>query len=242
MNKFLQINTKTLQEYGVTDAKSLWTKALEDGFTGLSMEVETAFTKSADSKSFDVTFSTADEDRHGDIVEQNFDLKWFKKNPVLLDSHNYGSIEHIIGKVKNIKQDTKLHGSVEFATMNPKGLLAQEMADAGFINATSIGFIPKEFDDKGRIIKSELLEISCVSVPANARALFEKVADDTKKEIETLEKEITDETPVTEVIETIVKIDKKKIALNSIMKALKEMEAKNIDRKRTQIFKALRQL
>lgn len=242
MNKFLQINTKTLSDYGVADEKSLWTKALEDGYTGLAVDAETIFAKSADSKSFDVTFSTADEDRHGDIVEQNFDLKWFKKNAVLLDSHNYGSIEHIIGKVKNIKQDGRLHGSIEFATMNPKGLLAQEMADAGFINATSIGFIPKEFDDKGRIIKSELLEISCVSVPANARALFEKVAEETKKEIEDLESKINNETPVIEVVETAVKIDKKKIALGSITKALMEMEAKNIDRKKRLIFKALRML
>jgi hypothetical protein len=39
---------------------------------------------------------------------------------------------------------------------------------------SSVGFIPKEFDDKGVILKSELLEVSAVSVPANPEALFEK--------------------------------------------------------------------
>ena len=103
-------------------------------------------------------------------------FKEFKKNPVVLDSHNYNGIEHILGKVKNAKvKDKKLQGTVVFAEMNPKGVMAKEMLEAGFINAVSVGFIPKEFDEKYNILKSELLELSIVSVPANPEALFEKL-------------------------------------------------------------------
>ena len=37
-------------------------------------------------------------------------------------------------------KDGKLQGDIEFATMNPKGQLAEQMAEAGFLNTSSIGF------------------------------------------------------------------------------------------------------
>lgn len=174
--KFYQITNKSFKELGVKTFKGLWNKVKKD-HKGLCNSVDTKFkkVKSSDGK-FNVVMSTASEDRHGDIVEQNFDLKSFKKNSVLLDSHNYNSIEHIVGKVNKTKvKDGKLQGETEFMRDNPKGALAEKMVDGGFINAVSIGFIPKEFDDEtGNIVKSELLELSLVSVPANAEALFEK--------------------------------------------------------------------
>jgi len=102
-----------------------------------------------------------------------------------LDSHNYSSIEHIIGKVNKIKvKDNKLQGEIEFNLHNPKGVMAFHMALNGFLNATSVGFIPKEFDEEGRMTKSELLEDSAVSVPANAEALFEKAMNPEEKEVD----------------------------------------------------------
>lgn len=193
---FYQVTNKSFKELGVKTLKGLWNKVKKD-HKGLSSSVSTKFKKVKDSdKRFRVVMSTASEDRHGDIVEQNFDLKPFKKNPVLLDSHNYGSIEHVVGKVnKTSVKENKLKGEVEFMRDNPKGVLAEKMVDGGFINAVSIGFIPKEFDEKtGNIKKSELLELSLVSVPANAEALFEKAEKKfgkvkaKKKEIEIVEK------------------------------------------------------
>ncbi len=243
MKKFLHINTKTLEDYEVPNVKSLWEK-VKGEYQGLSMDVETTYTKSADSKTFDVIFSTADEDRHGDIVYQDFDLKFFKKNPVFLDSHNYDSIEHIIGKVKNVSVDGgKLKGQVEFAMMNPKGVLAEAMATAGFLNATSVGFIPKQFDDKGNIVKSELLEVSAVAVPANARALFEKMAEEVTKDIEDMTKKLDDgEVPEKVVIETTFNIDTKKALMNGILKAINDMQKENFQEKKRNILKALRTL
>jgi hypothetical protein len=173
--KFFSIEHKTFADLGVANYKELWEKAKADGFDGLSISVKTVFTKSDQNgkKLFHAVFSSSNEDRHGDIVQQVFDLAAFQKNPVYLDSHNYDSIEHIIGRIPNIGvTEGKLQGDIEFATVNPKGALAEQMAEQGFLNTNSIGFIPKVFDDQGHILESELLEISAVSVPANADAVF----------------------------------------------------------------------
>lgn len=241
MKKFYNITTKSFDELQVNNVQELWNK-VKGEYKGLSCELPVAFKKAEDGKTYTMTFSTSDEDRHGDVVEQEWDLKWFKKNPVLIDSHNYDSITHIIGKVLNIGADKALSGEIEFATMNPKGALAQAMVDGGFLNASSVGFIPKEFDDKGRILKSELLEISMVSVPANPRALLEKIVDETEKELEVMKNSITDDTEIETIIETKIDIDKKKFTLNQIAKALEEINKENIEQKRRHIFKALRKL
>jgi len=184
MKKFYQITNKSFKDLAVATTKELWDK-VKGEHKGLSMSLDTTFTKAEGSENkFDFVFSTANQDRHGDFVLQNWDLKHFKKNPVFLDSHNYGSIEHILGKISKVAvKDRKLRGIVEYALDNPKGLLAFKMTLGGFINATSVGFIPKDFDEKGQITKSELLEVSAVSVPANAEALLEKgiKAEDVQK-------------------------------------------------------------
>lgn len=185
--KFLSITHKSLGDFGVPSYKALWDAAKKGGYTGLAVSVKTQFTKSAEDKTFHAIFSTDSEDRHGDIVKQKPDLRMFKKNPVFLDSHNYDGIEHIIGRVTGVQsseEDGLTEGDVQFFTDNPKGALAEKGVEQGFINATSIGFIPKVFDDKGQILEWELLEVSLVSVPAQAEALFgEKSADtDTKAE------------------------------------------------------------
>lgn len=261
--KFYHLTSKSFEDIGVVTYKELWDK-VKGEYKGLSCEFPVTFEKKEDTGEMTMVFSTADEDRHGDTVVQDWDLKWYKKNPVLLDSHNYDSIGHIIGKVKKIRvEDNRLKGEIEFAEMNPKGALAKAMAEAGFINTSSVGFIPKEFSDDGKILKSELLENSLVSVPANARALFEKTIGDAKQEIAEMEKEIAQVNDATEasnegeiaeqemtdnsvspetVIETKIKIDKRRLVLNAIAQALREMERTNLEQKKRYIFKALRSL
>lgn len=132
-------------------------------------------------------FSTSDEDRHGDVVQQVWDLKHFKKNPVILNSHSYHDAAEVIGKATSIKvKDGKLEGKIKFATgENPKAKVIFDMIKGGFLNAFSVGFIPKEFSNKGEILKSELLEVSVVSVPANAMALAKAKGIDVSKLYET---------------------------------------------------------
>jgi phage head maturation protease len=178
MNKFYTITNKSFDELGVTSQKELWEKVKSD-HKGLSTTVETVFTKiEGNDNRFKVVMSKAEEDRHGDIVHQNWQLESFRKNPVFLDSHNYSSIEHILGKIHNIRvENNMLQGEIEFMLDNPKGMLAYKMALGGFLNATSVGFIPKAFNDQGHITESELLEDSAVSVPALASALIERGID-----------------------------------------------------------------
>lgn len=118
-------------------------------------------------------FSTEDKDRHGDIVLQNWELDNFKQNPVILNSHNYDDAQEVIGKALDIwVNNGKLQGRIQFAVNeNPKAKVIFDLYAGGYLNAFSVGFIPKEFDNEETILKSELLEISAVSVPANALAL-----------------------------------------------------------------------
>lgn len=126
-------------------------------------------------------FSTADVDRHGDTVQQDgWDLKNFKRNPVILNSHNYGDAAEVIGKASNVRvEQRKLQGDITFAVKeNPKARVIFDLYAGGFLSAFSVGFIPTKFKqnkdgstDWWTIEEAELLEVSAVSVPANARAL-----------------------------------------------------------------------
>jgi HK97 family phage prohead protease len=145
-------------------------------------------------------FSTEDEDRHGDIVRQNWDLKQFKKNPVILNSHNYWSATDVIGKAEKISvKNGQLEGKIKFAVEeNPIAKIIFDLYKNGFLNAFSVGFIPKEFSERGEILKSELLEISAVSVPANAYALAKSAGINLKPLFEGIMKGLEDDDEIDE--------------------------------------------
>ncbi len=120
-------------------------------------------------------------DRDGEIVDPaGLDLTNFLKNPVLLYAHDYRSDP--IGKVISITRDgSRILFTPEFAIgISERAKQYFELCKQGFLNAFSIGFIPKEWSDRqnpdgssNRIFtKSELLEISLVPVPANPNALI----------------------------------------------------------------------
>ena len=123
-------------------------------------------------------FSTPKEDLHGDIVEQNFDIKDYKKNPVILNSHDHFDATSVVGKATQIAvKDGKLQGKIKFAVEeNPVAKVIFDLYKGGFLNAFSVGFMALEFDKDYKILKSKLLEISAVSVPANPQALA-KIAE-----------------------------------------------------------------
>src|SRR3990172_7825620 len=131
--------------------------------------------KSISEKDFtiDGVFSTDMQDRHGDVVVQNWELDNFLKNPVILNSHNHFDALEVIGKAEKISVvDGALQGKIKFAVdQNPKAKIIFDMIKGGFLNTFSVGFIPKEFDKENKITVSELLEISVVSIPANPEAL-----------------------------------------------------------------------
>lgn len=152
--------------------------ALIAAITSASIKNLIEKTKSAndtDSGNFKIIVSTADIDRQGESVNQNgWDLTFYKLNPIVLWAHDYASLP--IGMATKIEvNDGKLIAEGKFAPAeaNPFAQQVRKLYDLGMLNATSVGFIPKEYDGKkdGLITKSELLEFSFVPVPANPMAL-----------------------------------------------------------------------
>lgn len=136
--------------------------------------------KAADGQVHEMIFSTETKDRHGDIVRvSGAQLKNFKKNPVYLWAHN--NYIPAIGRVKSIKKEpSQLVGRTVFDDEDEFAKLIESKFERGFLSASSIGFIPLEWeemkDKDGWVIgydikKYDLLEVSAVPVPANFEAL-----------------------------------------------------------------------
>jgi HK97 family phage prohead protease len=117
--------------------------------------------------------STDSKDRHGEVIQQEgWDLKEFKKNPVILASHDSQSFP--IGKATNIKvSNGKLIFTAVFSEATQMAREAYQLVKEGILNCFSVGFIPKARDEKDEsiITNAELLEISLVAIPANSEAV-----------------------------------------------------------------------
>src|ERR1700681_2330261 len=134
-----------------------------------------------DNGTFDVIISTEDTDRSGEIVKQNgWELNNYKNNPIVLWGHDYYSLpvrvctETYLAE-KNGVPALGARGVFLSADINPFAQQVRKLYEFGIGKGegvgctTSVGFIPKEFDDQARntIIKAELLEFSFVPIPAN---------------------------------------------------------------------------
>ena len=158
---------------------------------GLVHKLERAEVKILNAKEGRVlaTVSTETKDRDGDIIRQAFwETDNFMRNPVLVDSHNYGSIERIFGHWASMEVKGKsLVGEVVYHLDSPNAHVA-ELAKQGLdlahrdMAAYSVGFIPDmskavelknadSFFPNYEFRGQELLEVSQVSVPANPDAL-----------------------------------------------------------------------
>jgi len=136
----------------------------------------------------EIAGSTEDKDRVGDIIRASgWKLKQFKANPVFMWVHDYSMPP--IGRATKVwidKETKRLMFKVEFASPD-----VYEFADTifklykgNFLHATSVGFIPLDWDGKGDehpypkwegniFTSQELLELSAVPVPANPYALVD---------------------------------------------------------------------
>ena len=133
----------------------------------------------------EAVLSTEAVDRDGDIIRQaGWDLKHFNAHPVLLSSHDYSSLQSIIGEWRDVRVEGKqLVGTAHYYRNE-----GNREADWGFTLASkgqaaySVGFIPDM--DKAVALKDsegffphyeyngqELLEVSQVSIPSNPEAL-----------------------------------------------------------------------
>jgi HK97 family phage prohead protease len=166
--------------------------------------------------------STEDLDRDGEIVKASgWKLENYKKNPVVLANHQHRDLP-VAKATKVWVEDKKLMFDIEFpeADVHPQGDTLYKLYKGGFMNATSVGFIPnmrkaefgqKEGDPNIIFKEQELLEISLVSVPANANALM------TNKGIK---KAIKDE-----VVDELEVLD-----LENFLKEVAEEDSKNLEK------------
>ncbi|MDQ0672945.1 HK97 family phage prohead protease [Pseudarthrobacter siccitolerans] len=143
-----------------------------------------------DDRTIEFIGSTKAKDSYGDVIEQaGWELKRFLGNPVVPWGHNY-SMPPVAKALEVGIKDGNLTFKAQFATKDE-----YEWADTifklykgGYLRAFSVGFIPLEYDGDWMtgytFTKCELLEVSCVTVPANPEALVLGFKDGTFSENE----------------------------------------------------------
>ena len=139
------------------------------------------------------TVSTGQVDRDGDVVVQRgIDFTAYRKNPVVMAQHDFQNLP--VGKALWIKFDPATNSTVALLRFakTPQAEELYLLYKDGIMSAFSIGFTvkdsrpptksdPKKWQAANRIIlKSELLEFSCVAIPANAGALAIEVKSRTQ--------------------------------------------------------------
>ena len=168
-----------------------------------------------------IVASTDSIDRQGDVIDQNgWIIDSYMKNPVMLWAHDYSALP--VAKCINLAVESAgLVCEFEFAPAeaNPVAGQLKMLYDEGFMNAVSVGFIPKE--QNGNIItKAELLEISFVPVPANQDAL--RLAMAKGLDISLIEKDIT-KGEVADVLEQEEQSEMKQEKWEEVMEAISAM-------------------
>ena len=130
---------------------------------------------SKDKNVFTFIISTSSQDRHETIVAPGgLNFSHYKNNPVVLFNHDYNKV---VGKAFNIRRaGEEIIADMSFADTEA-ALEVKKLIEGGFLNATSIGFLAKDYAyneelDSFVITESELLEFSIVAVPSNRDALI----------------------------------------------------------------------
>lgn len=173
--------------------------------------------------------STETVDRHGEVVMQDgWDLKNFKKSPVLMLQHNYQELP--IGKIEKIKvEDKKLVFKAIFSETTQKAKEAYALVKEGILNSFSVGFIPLEYDanQQNIITKAELLEISLVAIPANPEAVVLAKSIEKNDFANIIVKEFLIDEENQKKVSEIEEKNKKEIKDNGTSKVIEDNDKKN---------------
>lgn len=127
--------------------------------------------------------SSTREDRYGDIIEQSWDLNDFWKNPTFLWGHQ--SFSTPIGWVREFtpnNEQTLTRARVEFLPRGEDEFVDKlvRLTQMKAIRAVSVGFVPLEAEERFdndhhfmgyRFLRSQLIELSLCTVPANPDAV-----------------------------------------------------------------------
>ncbi len=114
------------------------------------------------------------------LLVEGIDLSGFLKNPVCCVNHDTREIP--VGRWKNLRiENEQLIGVLEFDADDEKAVMLHKKYEKGFLNAVSLNILPlEESEDKSvllvgqrypTITKSDLLEISLVTVPGQRNAV-----------------------------------------------------------------------
>jgi len=176
--------------------------------------------------------TTSMKDRYGEVINQyGMDSDNYRKNPVVLLAHNSRSI--VIGKNLSLTIDEKgIKAKTQFADTQ-LGRELYNLNKDGFMNAWSIGFIPKGEPERKMINgeevifidKWELLEYSSVAIPANPESLNLIIKNfynhNQKNERKKIMEELNNQNPETLDVQKVEAISKK-IASEIVKKELNE--------------------
>lgn len=129
----------------------------------------------------EVVLSTEDLNSYGFwVLTAGIMLGRFKKNPVVTLNHDRWNMS--VGKINNIRvKDGQLIGDVEFDEEDEKGKELKRKYEKGYMNGFSVGIKVlswseekqhiKEGQTRATVVKSELMEIACATVPSNSQAV-----------------------------------------------------------------------
>lgn len=129
--------------------------------------------KGEDTGTFEIIITTENVDRMGEVIKADgWETENYMKNPIVLWGHNYSLLPVGItdSLEKTVNGQLIARGRFAPADANPMGQQLRRLYDLGLQRASSVGFIPKEYEGN-LITKAELLEWSFVTVPANPHAL-----------------------------------------------------------------------
>jgi HK97 family phage prohead protease len=157
------------------------------------LHIKADYLQAGEAGTYTFRASTAAVDRQNEVIDQQgWDLGAYKANPVILDSHRYGSIDDILGKASRVEVMSEgLEIDVQFAP-TAKGQMAQQLVEDGMLRTVSVGFRSKGRRPGQRSgepmthTAMELLEVSMVAIPANREAVRlrgvegDDVTDETK--------------------------------------------------------------
>jgi len=125
--------------------------------------------------------STPEVDRYGTIiVPSGIDYTAYLNNPIVLAQHD--SDDWPIGKCLGFAMNGEnLEATLQFHRITEEACEVADLVAAGYVRAVSVGIIPIESEEQtidGKTVtvytKSELVEFSVVSIPANREALIKK--------------------------------------------------------------------
>ena len=155
---------------------------LSSGAKGLRAMLQVKMTPDAtDADLLQMVASNETLDRYDEVIAADgWQLDHYQRNPVIQNAHQYGDILFTIGRAESTAVvNGALVQTWRFAAKeNPMAKIARDLYRGRFLNASSVGFIPREWvngDKTGefrrRYTKSGLLEVSAVGIPANPDAL-----------------------------------------------------------------------